>query len=314
MVAPSIRRTGYPTASEYPVNPGATAKIRFAKEGMRGSIVLLCLLITLVAVGPSHARRQTAAEGVVKPPLDAAAAQNAIVKSALLWMYGGKSQQGWMIYVPLIELLIGAEPGSVDTPGFAGAVARWQQSNQLPPTGVIDDQTLSQMIRSWQSHRLYKSDYPTPDQLIMGSPDDFYDPERVDELRMVERQTFDAYKRLVRAAAADPTLGLKVSNGELAKSEQYLKIISAFRTREYQDQLRRQIPNAGRASIATSSPHFTGRALDLYVGGEPVETKDPNRLLQVQTPVYRWLVKNASRFGFVPYFYEPWHWEFIGNS
>jgi LAS superfamily LD-carboxypeptidase LdcB len=25
---------------------------------------------------------------------------------------------------------------------------------------------------------------------------------------------------------------------------------------------------------------------------------------------YRWLVRNAERFGFCPYFYEPWHWEY----
>jgi LAS superfamily LD-carboxypeptidase LdcB len=47
------------------------------------------------------------------------------------------------------------------------------------------------------------------------------------------------------------------------------------------------------------------------VGGDPVETKDPNRALQVQTRVYQWLVRNAERFGFRPYYYEPWHWEYV---
>ena len=60
-----------------------------------------------------------------------------------------------------------------------------------------------------------------------------------------------------------------------------------------------------------NSPHFTGRAIDLYVGGEPVDTRDPNRALQVETPVYQWLVRNAERFGFRPYCYEPWHWEYV---
>jgi D-alanyl-D-alanine carboxypeptidase len=279
----------------------------------RGWLLFLCLLILLGGITPGLPR-QSAVESSGKPALEAAAAQNALIKTALLWMFGGKSQQGWLIYLPLIESLIGAEPGSVNTPGFAAAVAHWQKSSQLQQTGVIDDETLGQMIRSWQSLRTYKSDYPPPDQLVLVSPDDFYDPERVDELRMVERQTFEAYKRMVAAAAADSTLGLKVTNGELARSEKYLKIISAFRTREYQEQLRRQSPKAGRGALAMSSPHFTGRALDLYVGGEPVETRDANRMWQVQTPVYRWLVKNASHFGFVPYFYEPWHWEFIGNT
>jgi len=100
---------------------------------------------------------------------------------------------------------------------------------------------------------------------------------------------------------------------ELAPAEKYLKIVSSFRSHEYQERLRKQSPNAGRAGLATNSPHFTGRALDLYVGGEPVETKDSNRALQIQTPVYQWLVRNSERFGFRPYYYEPWHWEYTGN-
>jgi LAS superfamily LD-carboxypeptidase LdcB len=30
-------------------------------------------------------------------------------------------------------------------------------------------------------------------------------------------------------------------------------------------------------------------------------------------PTYRWLVRNAGRFGFVPYVFEPWHWEWVGS-
>jgi len=106
------------------------------------------------------------------------------------------------------------------------------------------------------------------------------------------------------AALADPML-------KLARNDKYLKIVSSFRSRDYQDNLRRQSPNSGSAGLAVNSPHFTGRALDLYVGGSPVDTNDANRAIQVNTPVYRWLVKNAGRFGFRPYFYEPWHWEYV---
>jgi len=119
---------------------------------------------------------------------------------------------------------------------------------------------------------------------------------------------------MVAAAASDPSLGLSVtSDGQLAAGENYFKIISAFRSREYQEHLRQQSPNSGRAGLAVNSPHFTGRALDIYVGGDPVSTKDENRAIQTQTKAYRWLVKNAARFGFQPYFYEPWHWEFVGK-
>ena len=117
---------------------------------------------------------------------------------------------------------------------------------------------------------------------------------------------------MIAAAIADPTLKLAhTTSGELAPGEQYLKIVSSFRSRDYQDNLRRKSPNSGSAGLAVNSPHFTGRALDLYVGGSPVDTKDSNRAIQVNTPVYRWLVRNADRFGFRPYFYEPWHWEYV---
>jgi len=149
------------------------------------------------------------------------------------------------------------------------------------------------------------------DQLLTAPLADFYDPTRAEELRQVERRTYAAYKRLVAAAVADRSLGLAHKGRELAAAEKYLKIISAFRSREYQDKLRRESPNSGSAGLAVNSPHFTGRALDLYVGGEPVDTRDSNRALQVQTPVYRWLVRNAERFGFRPYCYEPWHWEYV---
>ena len=37
------------------------------------------------------------------------------------------------------------------------------------------------------------------------------------------------------------------------------------------------------------------------------------RALQTETRAYRWLVRNAERFGFCPYFYEPWHWEYCAQ-
>src|SRR5260370_4213673 len=107
---------------------------------------------------------------------------------------------------------------------------------------------------------------------------------------------------MVAGAVADRSLALVHQSRQLALGEKYLKIISSFRSREYQEKLRRESPNAGSAGLAVNSPHFTGRALDLYVGGEPVDTKDANRAIQVQTSVYKWLVRNAERFGFQPYF------------
>ncbi len=240
--------------------------------------------------------------------------ENTRLQYYLAWSFGGKSQRGWFLYSPLIQWTIGAGR-EADSPEFAGSLAAWQQQFGLPPSGTLDDKTLYKIIEFWQVRRLNNSDYPSPDRLLTAPATDFFDPIRDAELRQVERETYAAYKRMVAAAVKDKTLNLKITTtGELATDEKFLKIVSAFRSREYQAKLRRESPNSGRAGLATNSPHFTGRALDLYVGGEPVTTKDENRAVQIQTPVYKWLVKNAERFGFIPYFYEPWHWEYIPEN
>lgn len=250
--------------------------------------------------------------GVNLAAFDAAASSNAQLQTSLEWNFGGKLQRGWDLYTPLIGELISARAGAA-TSEFAMRLSLWQRENGVEPNGVLDSDTWSLMVSRFQSRRIAGRPYSAPDQLVTIPISDCYDPTRAEELRSAERETFAAYKRMAAAAAADPSLGLQVAGyGQLASNEKLLKIISAFRSREHQEQLRQQSPNSGRAGLAINSPHFTGRALDLYVGGEPVSTKDENRALQTQSAVYRWLVTNAARFGFQPYFYEPWHWEYVG--
>ena len=295
--------------------------------------VLFVALATSLAIASFEARGQTqkAPESRVKPTVlikaghddssakresaasafSPAAARNAALRHELTWTFGGKQQQGWYLYTPLINDLLNTEDDATSN-GFAFALARWQETSGLKPSGVLDEESIMAMISEWQRRRLQNRTDAQPDQLLTAPASDFYDPERLVELRQVERETYAAYKRMVAAAVADRSLGLaRTADGGLAPAEKYLKIISAFRSHEYQDQLRRQSPQAGRAGLAVNSPHFTGRALDLYVGGEPVDTKDSNRAQQVQTRVYLWLVRNAERFGFRPYCYEPWHWEYV---
>ena len=240
-----------------------------------------------------------------------ASRQNALLLRDLNWTFGSKPQRGWYLYVPLIKKLIKTKDDP-SSPGFAAAVARWQEKSGRGASGVLDDQTLYAMIGAWQSARVKDRSVAQPGQLLTAPITDFYDPTRAEELRQVERRTYDAYKQLVAAAVADRSLGLaRTKKNELAANEKFLKIISAFRSPAYQEKLRKESPNSGTAGLAVNSPHFTGRALDLYVGGDPVDTQDSNRKLQVETRVYQWLVQNAERFGFRPYCYEPWHWEFV---
>ncbi len=250
-------------------------------------------------------------EGSLGTSLRLAVPRNASLRWDLKWTFGGKQQTGWHLYEPLIKRLLQTEHNAASE-GFAAALSRWQKRSGLRASGVLDEESLNAMVSEWQGKRLKERSYPPSEDLVTAPSSDFYDPTRSEDLRQVERKTYAAYKLLVSAAIADRSLSLaRTPKGELAPTEKYLKIMSAFRTREYQEKLRRQSPHAGRAGLAVNSPHFTGRVLDLYVGGAPVETKDANRAIQVQTPIYQWLVRNADRFGFRPYYYEPWHWEYV---
>jgi uncharacterized protein YcbK (DUF882 family) len=239
----------------------------------------------------------------------AAASQNSRLRSSLVWSFG-KAQTGWEIYVPLVSQTIGTD-ASPDSAQFASALSKWQTKNSLQATGILDADTLGAFIKFWQSQRFHGGNASDSD-LVQAPISDFYDPARSPDLLNLERDTYAAYKRMIAAAAKELHGQIKVTkSGDLAPDEKFLRIVSAYRSPEYQAQLRAREPGAGRIALAKNSVHFTGRALDLYVGGEPTTTKDPNRMIQVQTPVYKWLVKNAHRFGFYPYFYEPWHWEYV---
>ncbi len=232
----------------------------------------------------------------------AAAEQNIRLKSDLKWTFGGKQQRGWYLYAPLIQRLINTDSGP-ESQAFAQALSNWQRSVGLTSTGILSQETWMKMVAVFQARRINDRSTPPTERLALVSASEFFDPERPENLRYVERQAYAAYKKIVAAASAELTL-------DQDSKENWLKIISAFRSPAYQAQLRRQSPGSSRAGLAVNSPHFTGRALDLYVGGVPVSTNDQNRATQVNTKVYQWMVKNAERYGFYPYFYEPWHWEY----
>jgi D-alanyl-D-alanine carboxypeptidase len=265
-------------------------------------VALATLTLFAVRTGSGQAARQKSSPNASSTAVfTVAATQNATLRNELTWTFGGKQQHGWYLYDLLIGKTLDTQHDT-DTSGFAAALATWQKRSGLGANGVLDENSLMRMISQWQGNRLKSRDVADPNQLMTAPTADFYDPSRAPELRQVERRTYAAYKELIAAAIADPTLSLAhTSSSELAPKESYLKIVSAFRSRDYQDELRRKSPNSGTAGLAVNSPHFTGRALDLYIGGDPVDTKDSNRALQVKTPAYRWLVHNAERFGFRPY-------------
>ena len=147
-----------------------------------------------------------------------AATANAGLKNSLKWTFGKKQQTGWDLYIPLIQDTINTESDS-DSTEFAFALSVWQQKNSLAPNGKLDAETLSALIKFWQSRRLPKI-YEADEKLLFNAPiSDFYDPTRDANLLNVERETYNAYKKMCAAAAKD--LGLKFENGNLTGTGQF---------------------------------------------------------------------------------------------
>ncbi len=233
----------------------------------------------------------------------------------LQWAPFGASEWGWETYLPLIqqELRTDCEPG---TPAFARALAEFQYAQGLPPTGWFDEATFQVFRGLWQERRPFimarVRQQPCPD------PPPLYQlgylvesEEHADRLtRLLRRDVLDAYRALVQAARAEVP--------EVAADPELLQIFSGFRDPEADAARCAQVGNCDGLRRAVCSPHRTGTAVDLYVGRMPglgVDNTSPvSRLHMSKGATYRWLVKNAGRFGFTPYAFEPWHWEWISPT
>lgn len=236
---------------------------------------------------------------------------NAISLYSLEWAPFGSTEWGWEAYLPLIqrELKTGCAPG---TPIFASHMAAFQQTHGLAPTGLFDSDTFQVFRGLWQERRPFvmarvRGECPDPPPInqlgyLVESE------EHADRLtRLLRRDVLDAYRRLVAEARAQVP--------EVAADPELLQIFSGFRDPEADAARCAQSGNCDGIRRAVCSPHRTGAAVDLYVGriiGLSVDSTDPvSRQHMAKGATYRWLVENAGRFGFVPYVYEPWHWEYV---
>lgn len=241
--------------------------------------------------------------------------QNSISIYALEWAPFGPTEWGWQTYLPLIQQELGTDcaPGS---PGFAETLSRFQAAHGLPPSGVFDPATFQVFRGVWQERRPFimarVRQEPCPDPPPLNQLGYLVaEEEHADRLtRLLRRDVLEAYRRLVAAARAEVP--------EVAADPELLQIFSGFRDPEADAARCAQQGNCDGLRRATCSPHRTGTAVDLYVGqivGLGVDnTSPPSRLAMSRGATYRWLVKNAGRFGFTPYVYEPWHWEWVSPT
>ena len=240
------------------------------------------------------------------------AVANAISLYSLEWAPFGATEIGWGTYLPLLQKELGTdcEPG---TSGFAAALAGFQARYALPATGVFDEATFNVLKGVLQERRPFvmarvRDECPEPPPLReLGYLE--VQEEHADRLtRLLRRDVLDAYRRMVAAARYEVP--------EVRNDPELLQIFSGFRDPEADAARCAAERNCDGLRRAVCSPHRTGTAVDLYVGqllGMGVDSTRPeSRQHMSQGATYRWLVKNAGRFGFVPYIYEPWHWEWVG--
>lgn len=251
----------------------------------------------------------------VDPAWTSAMEANAYSHEAMNWAPFGASEYGWDTYLPLIqkEIGTGCAPRSIE---FARALAAFQTRYNLPPTGVFDEATFQVFRGVWQERRPFimsrVRQEPCPDPPPLNQLAYLVESEEhADRLtRLLRRDTLDAYRRMATAARREVPA--------IAANPELLQIFSGFRDPEADAARCATEGNCDGQRRAVCSAHRTGAAVDLYVGhleGLGVDSTRPeSRAYMSRTPTYMWLVKNAGRFGFVPYAFEPWHWEYIGGE
>ena len=244
-----------------------------------------------------------------EPRFEAAARANAASLSTLAWAPFRRPETGWETYAPFVarEIATTCAPGD---PAFAAALAQWQKGRKRPATGVFSAEDFEVMRVA--SHRrrpfvlAYADGCPVaadPEELAPASREEGYSGKAVS----LRRDVLEAYRRMVSAARAEVPA--------VAADPRMLTIFSGYRPPS-EEAARCAGRDCTGPTRVLCSAHRTGTAIDLYVGQapglRPDASEDANRLFQSKTPIYRWLIANADRFGFYPYVFEPWHWEWAG--
>jgi len=261
---------------------------------------------------PAAGEQQTRAARA-EPLRRARQLHNASAEGELAFAPFGRAETGWAIYAPLAAATIGSDCPP-ETPGFALALASWQAAHGAVPDGALTAATFQLLKGVWQESR------PFVMLRVAGIC-----PAGADEAlleTLPETETLGGKPvRLRPAAAAALRRMVQAARAEapsIAADPDMLGAFSGYRSPAADDARCEHEHNCQGLVRAQCSAHRTGLAVDIDVGAIPgllVDSSiDANRLFQSQTPAYRWLARNAARFGFVNYPFEPWHWEWTGEA
>ena len=213
------------------------------------------------------------------------------------------------VLVPLLQQTIGSS-ADLFSLEFASTLACWQGVHGLRADGQLTAKTRQALQNRWQSQRTLlgkATETPRSQLSVVPEPLRFrIGASPKSDAKLARQDAIDALVAMRAAARKNSALGTLMS------ASQHLSVVSAYRS-SAQTRAIKQRTGADSTAIADRSVHMSGTAFDLYVGGERTSAIGTNRVHQVRDyPTYRWLLQNARTFGFVNYYYEPWHWEFVG--
>ena len=249
------------------------------------------------------------------PAFAAAARANAIGLNTSPWMFSAGSNAkpegpGWAMYVPAVQHTL-RNPCAPATGAFAQALSVWQAQHGLTPDGRMSRATAAALKAGWQAQRAHVGRPCLA--LARGQTAAIPAEARYDarDARLAPQALADYLRLLAAARAALPDA---FADGKL------LSAVSPWRDPAADRAACARSPGLcnGTAKTAGCSAHWSGRAIDLNLGfiagGDPTDSTYANRLHQSQSALYGWMLENAGRFGFVNYYYEPWHWEWQGDT
>jgi len=259
---------------------------------------------------PSPSAENLHPPGCAAAAWGAAARANRTTLFNLQWSPFGRPETGWATYAPLVAQEVGARCPA-DSEGFARAYARWQATRKLAADGVFKPADFDQIRDALALRRPFVQQTarglcptaPDPATLATARDDEGYGGKRV-QLRPA---ALEAYRRMVAQARREG----------VATRPDSLRLISGYRG-PGEEAARCADGGCNTLTRARCSAHRTGLAIDLGLPPAPgyatTSTADENRRHMAGTAEYLWLVANAPRFGFLPYAYEPWHWEWTGEA
>jgi hypothetical protein len=269
--------------------------------------------LTTLAIGTVCIGRARAAPASCEAGPGAAADANRASLGALAWAPSRRLESGWEIYAPLAAHEIGSACPATSA-GFAAALGRWQAAHEVGAGGVMDPATLQAMNQIWIGRRPFvkvsaKACPPAPLEtaLARAAPAESYGGKTI----ALRPGALAAYRAMSAAARRDlPQLADK----------RLMTPFSGYRSPDADADAARCATEGNCQGIvrAVCSAHRTGLAMDIDLGAAPGHqidsADDANRLFISRGAPYRWMVANAGRFGFVPYPFEPWHWEWTGEA